>query len=75
MEVAAAKLIGAGLAVVALFGVGIGLGMIFSSFLSAVARNPSAKNDLTGPMYIGAALTEGIARIAFAVALIILFVF
>ena len=42
MEVEAAKLIGAGLATIALAGAGIGIGNIFASYVSAAIRNPSA---------------------------------
>ncbi len=74
MEVAAAKLIGAGLAVIALFGVGIGLGNLFSSLIRSIARNPAAKNDLMSTSMICFALIESIALLAFVVAMIILFV-
>jgi F0F1-type ATP synthase membrane subunit c/vacuolar-type H+-ATPase subunit K len=41
MELESAKMIGAGLAVIALAGVGIGIGNIFSSLVSSIARNPA----------------------------------
>jgi F-type H+-transporting ATPase subunit c len=75
METSAAKLIAAGLAVIGLFGVGIGIGNIFSSFITAVARNPSAKQELTAPLYVGAAFTEAVGFLAFTVAMLVLFVF
>lgn len=75
MDVSAAKLIAAGLAVVGLFGVGIGIGNIFSSYMGAVARNPSVKQDLTAPLYVGAAFTEAVGFLAFTVAMLVLFVF
>ena len=40
MEVAAAKTLGAGLAVIALFGVGIGIGNIFSSLVASRGPQP-----------------------------------
>ncbi|MEQ9434231.1 MAG: ATP F0F1 synthase subunit C, partial [Hyphomonas sp.] len=43
MEVQAAKLLGAGLAVIGVIGSGIGIGTIFASFIQAVGRNPSAQ--------------------------------
>ena len=43
MEMEAAKFIGAGLAVIALAGVGVGIGNIFASLVTAVGRNPAAK--------------------------------
>ena len=41
MDVEAAKMIGAGLAVIALAGVGVGI-RLFSSLVSSIARNPAA---------------------------------
>jgi F0F1-type ATP synthase membrane subunit c/vacuolar-type H+-ATPase subunit K len=72
MDMAAAKMIGAGLAILSLLGVGIGLGMIFSNLISSIARNPSAKDDVMKVGLIGFALTESIALLAFVTALIIL---
>ena len=59
MEAEAAKLIGAGIAVLPLLGVGIGIGNIFSSLVNSIARNPSARNDVFGIGILGFALTEG----------------
>ncbi len=73
MEAAAAKLIGAGLAVIALAGVGIGIGSIFSSMIATVGRNPATQGQLQGIMWIGFALTEAVALFALLIALIILF--
>ena len=75
MEAEAAKLIGAGLAVLPLLGVGIGIGNIFSSLVNSIARNPSARNDVFGIGILGFALTEAIALFALVVALLLLFVF
>jgi len=72
MDMAAAKMIGAGLAMLALLGVGIGLGNIFSNLITSIARNPSAKDDVMKIGLIGFALTESIALLAFVTALIIL---
>ena len=72
MDMAAAKMIGAGLAMLALLGVGIGLGNIFSSLITSIARNPSARDDVMKVGLIGFALTESIALLAFVTALIIL---
>ena len=46
MEIEAAKVIGAGLAVIGVIGSGIGIGNIFSSFIQAVGRNPAARLSL-----------------------------
>ena len=46
MEEAAAKLIGAGLAVIGVIGAGIGIGNVFSAFITAVGRNPAARGEV-----------------------------
>ncbi|MDR2598391.1 MAG: F0F1 ATP synthase subunit C [Holosporales bacterium] len=73
MDPVAAKFIGSGISVIALFGVGIGLGKLFSSLVESIARNPSAKKDLmpTGLIYF--ALIESVALLAFIVAMCLLF--
>ena len=73
MDVAAAKVIGAGLAVIGVLGAGIGIGQIFAAFISAVARNPAARGDVFPMTMLGFALVEAIALYALVVALVILF--
>lgn len=73
MDVAAAKALGAGIAVIALAGVGIGIGNIFSSLVTAVARNPSARDQVFGLGILGFALTEAVALFALLIAFLILF--
>ena len=72
MEMDAAKLIGAGLAVIALAGVGVGIGNIFASLVTAVGRNPAAKNEVFGIAILGFALTEAVALFALVIALLCL---
>jgi F-type H+-transporting ATPase subunit c len=71
MEVEAAKMIGAGLAVIALAGVGVG--NIFSALVTSIARNPAARGEVFGIGILGFALTEAIALFALVVALLLLF--
>tara|TARA_B100001057_G_C22731037_1_gene903796 strand:- start:328 stop:555 length:228 start_codon:yes stop_codon:yes gene_type:complete len=73
MEVEAAKMIGAGLAVIALAGVGVGIGNIFSALVTSIARNPAARDEVFGIGILGFALTEAIALFALVVALLLLF--
>ncbi len=73
MEIGAAKMIGAGLAVIALMGVGIGIGNIFSTLISSVARNPESKKEVFGIAMLGFALTEAVALFALLIAFLILF--
>jgi F-type H+-transporting ATPase subunit c len=73
MEVEAAKLVGAGLAVIGLGGVGMGIGNIFSSFISSVARNPAARTIVFPFTMLGFALVEAIALFALLIAFLVLF--
>lgn len=73
--VVAAKLIGAGLATIALAGVGVGIGLVFSSLVLGVARNPNEKDELFRLAILGFALTEAIALFALRRAFLILFTF
>ena len=79
MDVAAAtalgKLIGAGLAVIALGGVGAGIGNIFGSFVSGALRNPEAAPRVFGNVLLGFALVEAVALYALVIAMLLLFVF
>jgi F-type H+-transporting ATPase subunit c len=73
MEPAAAKLIGAGLAMIGTGVSAVGVGLIFGNFLLGALRNPSAADGQFGRAFIGVALAEGLGIFAFVVALILLF--
>jgi F-type H+-transporting ATPase subunit c len=73
MEIEAAKLIAAALALLPLAGVGIGLGHIFSSYNTAVGRNPGAADLLDKKFFLTFALTEALAIFALVISLVILF--
>jgi len=73
MELEAAKMIGAGLAVIGLFGVGIGIGNIFSSLISAIARNPAVQTKVFPIGMLGFALVEAVGLFALVIAFLILF--
>ncbi|MGL4825306.1 MAG: ATP synthase subunit C family protein [Alphaproteobacteria bacterium] len=73
MDVEAARMIGAGLAVFALLGVGLGIGQIFSTLINAIARNPSIKDQVFPIGILGFALTEAVALFALLIAFLILF--
>jgi F-type H+-transporting ATPase subunit c len=74
MDLASAKMIGAGLSVIALAGVGVGIGNIFATLVSSLARNPSARGEVLTLGWIGFALTEAVALYALVIAFIILFI-
>lgn len=73
--VAAAKLIGAGLAMIGAIGAGAGVGIVVNGAVQAMGRNPDATGTIQTNMILGIAFAEAIAIYALAVALMILFVF
>ena len=62
------KTLGAGLATIALAGVGAGIGIIFGSLIHSVSRNPSLSKQLFGYAILGFALSEAMALFALMVA-------
>lgn len=73
MDAEAAKFIGAGLAVFALAGVGLGIGNIFANLISSIARNPASRAQVFPIGILGFALTEAVALFALLIAFLILF--
>jgi len=71
----AAKLIGAGLATIALAGAAIGVGLIFAALIQGTSRNPSLKNELFNQAILGFALTEALGLFALMMALMFLYAF
>ena len=67
------KYLAAGIALIALGGVGNGLGRIFSSLVSEVSRNPGATKTLFTYALIGLALTEAIALYVLVLVFIMMF--
>lgn len=72
MELEAAKLIAGALALLPILGVGLGLGLIFSSYNEAVGRNPGAAEILDKKFFISFALTEALAIFALGISIVIL---
>lgn len=75
MLLQAAKLIGAGLATISLIGSGVGIGLVFSSLILAISRNPMLTKQLFIWTVLGFALTEAIALFGLMMAFLILFGF
>jgi F0F1-type ATP synthase membrane subunit c/vacuolar-type H+-ATPase subunit K len=73
MDLASAKMIGAGLACIALVGAGIGIGTIFAALVSSIARNPASQGQIQVPALLGFALAEATGLFGLIVAFIILF--
>ena len=68
-----AKDIGAGLATIGVAGAGAGIGNLFGAFVTAVGRNPAARDRMFRDVLLGFALTEAVALYALVIALVILF--
>jgi F-type H+-transporting ATPase subunit c len=69
----AAKMIGAGSALIALAGVGAGIGLVFSALIISASRNPLMAKQLMGYALLGFALTESVALFTLLVAFLILY--
>ena len=73
--VEAAKLIGAGLAMIGAIGGGAGVGIVVGGAVQAMGRNPDAASTIQTNMILGIAFAEAVAIYCLVVALLILFVF
>ncbi len=71
--VLAASAIGAGIAMIAGIGAGIGQGFAAGKGAEAVGRQPEAQGDIIRTMVLGAAIAETTGIYGFVVALILLF--
>mgnify|MGYP002622811903 CR=1 FL=1 len=68
------KAIGAGLAMLAAIGPGIGIGLLAQGAMQAIGRNPDAGGQIQTNMILAIVFTEAIAIYALVVALLIVFV-
>lgn len=73
MEIESLKYIGVGLSSLAMLGAALGVGHIFASLLSSIARNPSASKELSKNALLGAALAEAMGLFAFLISLLLIF--
>jgi F-type H+-transporting ATPase subunit c len=73
MDIAAARYIGAGLAMTGLIGAGIGLGILFGNYLQAAMRNPAAAASERVWLFLGMALTESMGIFAVVVGYVLAF--
>lgn len=67
------KAIGAGLAAIGLSGAGIGIGLIFSSLISGVSRNPALRGQMFSYAILGFALSEATGLFATMIAFLVLY--
>ena len=65
--------LGAGIAMIAGLGPGIGQGIAAGHGAAAVGRNPGAKGDITSTMLLGQAVAETTGLYGLVIALILLF--
>ena len=72
--IAAMSAVGAGLAMIAGIGPGVGQGYAAGQAAAAVGKNPGAKSDITSTMLLGQAVAETTGLYGFAVAIILMFV-
>ena len=68
------KYLGAGLTTFGMLGAAIGVGLIFSSAINGIARNPATEARLKAVAFLGMALAEFMGLLAFAIAILILYV-
>lgn len=73
--VAAAKLIGAGLATIGLGGGAIGAGIVFGALINGTSRNPSLKGELFSLSILAFSLCEALALFCLMIVFLILFAF
>lgn len=73
MLFSSSKLIGGGLATIALAGVGTGVGLVFGSLLMSYSRHPNVKDQLFSYAILGFALTEAVGLFALMMAFLIMF--
>ena len=66
--------IGAGLAMIAGIGPGIGEGTAVSKALEAIGRQPECKSDVTSTMLLGCAVAETTGIYGFVTGLLLIFV-
>lgn len=74
MDVEAARLIGAGLAMIGTIGAGIGIGVVVNGAVQGIARNPDAGGSVQTNMILGIAFAEAVAIYCLVIALLIFFV-
>ena len=66
--------LGAGIAMIAGIGPGIGEGQAVESACEAIGRQPEAKSDITSTMLMGCAVAETTGLYALVIAILLIFV-
>ena len=73
MDLISLKYIAVGLMSIGMLGAALGIGSIFSALLNAIARNPSAAEQLQRMAFIGAGLAEAMGLFSFVIAILLIF--
>ena len=73
MDATSLKFIGVGLMAFGMLGAAVGIGTIFGSLVKAIARNPSAADQMQRMAFIGAGLAEAMGLFSFVLAMLLIF--
>ncbi len=73
MDATSLKYIAVGFMAFGMLGAALGVGNIFSSLLSSIARNPSSGEQLSRMAFIGAGLAEAMGLFSFVIAMLLIF--
>ena len=73
MDAMSLKFVGVGLMAFGMLGAALGVGNIFSSLLSSIARNPSASDQMQRMALIGAGLAEAMGLFSVVIAMLLIF--
>ena len=74
MEFESAKIIAAAIALLPIFGVGMGLGAFFASYNNAIGRNPASAEILDKKFFLTFALIEALGIFCLLISIMMLFV-
>jgi F-type H+-transporting ATPase subunit c len=73
MDATSLKFIGVGLMAFGMLGAAVSIGTIFGSLVKAIARNPSAGDQMQRMAFIGAGLAEAMGLFSFVIAMLLIF--
>ena len=73
MDATSLKFVGVGLMAFGMLGAAVGIGTIFGSLVKAIARNPSAADQMQRMAFIGAGLAEAMGLFSFVIAMLLIF--
>lgn len=73
MDPTSLKYIGIGLMAFGMLGAAVSIGTIFGSLVNAIARNPSAGDQMQRMAFIGAGLAEAMGLFSFVIAMLLIF--